>query len=105
MVGRPVIRELQAREPLTCELIRVCLRDGAPKNAASMLYGACRRAAWALGYTRLITYTLSRESGTSLRAAGYRVIGERKGQSWNRPSRERTDQHEIADRSVWEASP
>jgi hypothetical protein len=36
-----------------------------------MLYGAIARAARALGYRRLITYTLASESGTSLRAVGW----------------------------------
>ena len=104
MVGRPVSREIQRQEPQTAELIRVCTKDGAPRNACSMLYGAARRAAWALGYTRLITYTLKSESGASLKASGYRVIGERKGRSWNCPSRPRVDGHVIEDRLLWEAA-
>ena len=50
--------------------------DGTP-NANSALYGACWRAARALGYRRLITYTQAGESGASLRGAGWRVIAER----------------------------
>jgi hypothetical protein len=38
-----------------------------------MLYAAARRAAAAMGYVRVITYTQEGESGASLRAAGYRV--------------------------------
>jgi len=41
-----------------------------------MLYGALIRAAWALGYDRVLTYTLPEESGTSLRAAGWDCEGE-----------------------------
>lgn len=38
-----------------------------------MLYGAIRRAAKALGYKTLVTYTQYDESGASLRAAGWVV--------------------------------
>ena len=61
----------------TLEVTRCCT-DGA-KNAASMLYGAAWRATKALGYRRLITYTLAEEPGTSLRAAGWTVVAESPG--------------------------
>src|SRR5215472_974493 len=65
IVGRPVPKAYQ--DGLTLEVNRTCT-DGYP-NANSMLYGACARAAFALGYRRLITYTQEGESGASLRAA------------------------------------
>lgn len=74
MVGRPVAR--MSDDGLTLEVNRTCVADA--HNANSMLYGACARAAFALGYLRLITYTQQGESGASLRAAGWRVIAERK---------------------------
>jgi hypothetical protein len=61
MVGRPVARMLQ--DGYTAEVTRLCT-DGT-KNAASMLYGAAWRAAKALGYRRLLTYTLETEAGSS----------------------------------------
>ena len=67
--GRPVSREIQAREPLTLEVNRTCT-DGA-RNANSMLYGAVWRAARAMGYTRAFTYIQGDEDGASLRAAGW----------------------------------
>lgn len=67
MAGRPVARHYD--DGLTLEINRTCT-DGC-KNANSMLYGACRRAAWALGYRRIITYTQADECGASLRAAGF----------------------------------
>lgn len=87
LVGRPVARALQ--DGFTAEVNRCCT-DGAP-NACSMLYGACWRAARALGYTRLVTYTRASEPGTSLRAAGWRVVGETSARSsgWDCPSRPR----------------
>lgn len=54
IVGRPVARHLD--DGWTLEVTRCCT-DGT-RNACSMLYGAARRTAWALGYRRLITYTL-----------------------------------------------
>lgn len=87
IVGRPVARMLD--DGWTLEVNRCCT-DGA-KNACSMLYAAAWRAAKAMGYRRLITYTLSSESGVSLRAAGWRLVGSRGGGNWNTPSRPRID--------------
>jgi hypothetical protein len=87
MVGRPVGRYLQ--DGYTLEVNRLCT-DGT-KNACSMLYAACWRAARSLGYRKLITYILNTEPGTSLKAAGWKLIGERGGGSWNVPSRKRVD--------------
>ena len=59
------------------------------ENACSMIYGALARAAKALGYTEVWTYTLSDEPGTSLRAAGFMDMGFTDGGEWDRPSRAR----------------
>ena len=77
--------------------------DGA-KDACSALYGACRRAAFALGYKKLVTYTLASESGVSLKAAGYRLVGEAGGGSWSRSSRPRVDKHPTQAKLRWEAA-
>ena len=53
MVGRPVSRMLD--DGLTLEVARLCT-VGMP-NSCSMLYGAARRAAKAMGYRRIVTYT------------------------------------------------
>lgn len=66
--GRPVARMLD--DGVTLEVNRVCV-EGEHANANSMLYGALGRAARALGYERLVTYTLESESGDSLRGAGF----------------------------------
>jgi hypothetical protein len=100
MVGRPVARGNQ--DGFTAEVVRLCT-DGTP-HVASMLYAACWRAAKALGYLRLITYILSDEPGTSLKAAGWRVIGERGGGSWHCPSRPRVDTHPLQKKLLWEAA-
>lgn len=101
IVGRPVARHLD--DGWTLEVNRTCT-DGA-KNANSMLYGAAWRAARALGYRKLITYTQGDESGSSLRAAGWRVIGEREPRrGWDTPSRPRVNTNENQARLLWEAS-
>src|SRR5262249_45822417 len=63
MVGRPVSRHLD--DGRTLEVLRCCT-DGSAPNAASKLYAACWRAARALGYERLVSYTVAQEAGTSL---------------------------------------
>lgn len=68
-VGRPSARALD--DGRTAEVTRTCT-DGT-RNANSKLYGAAWRAAKAMGYQRMFTYTQEGESGASLRAAGFRV--------------------------------
>ena len=91
IVGRPVSRIIQA-QGATAEVLRCCVRGGAPKGSCSFLYGASWRAWRAMGGARLITYTLQDESGASLRGAGWRVLAERKANKesgWqNRPGRQ-----------------
>jgi hypothetical protein len=99
IIGRPVARHLD--DGWTLEVTRLAT-DGT-RNAASALYGAARRAAFALGYRRLVTYTLASEPGTSLRAAGWRLIGEVRGRSWSRPLRPRVDKHPTQDKLRREA--
>jgi len=74
LVGRPVARRLQ--DGMTAEVTRCCVRDTAPKGTPSFLYAASWRAWRAMGGSRLITYTLQDESGTSLRGAGFKVVAE-----------------------------
>jgi hypothetical protein len=101
VVGRPVARHFD--DGLTLEVNRSAV-DGS-RNANSMLYAAAWRAAKALGYRRLVTYTQEGESGASLRAAGYRVVAElepRKG--WDTPSRRRDGRGvDGIPRMLWEA--
>lgn len=98
IVGRPVARALQ--DGWTAEVTRLCTTG--ENNACSMLYGAAWRAARALGWRRLVTYTLPEEGGASLRAAGWRLIGEAGGGSWNTPSRPRVDRHPTQRKLRWE---
>ena len=100
IVGRPVSRHRDNGS--TLEVTRLCT-DGA-RNACSFLYGAAARAAFALGYDRIGTYILKSEPGTSLTAAGWRLIGERGGGSWSVPSRPRTDKHPTEPKLLFEAA-
>jgi len=70
-----------------------------------MLYGAASRAAFALGYKRVITYTLQSEPGTSLVSANWRSLGEAGGGTWNRTARPRVDVHPIGQKTLWEVVP
>lgn len=100
IVGRPVSRRRD--DGVTLEITRLCT-DGT-KNACSFLYGASARAAFALGYQRIGTYILASEPGTSLSAAGWRLIGETPGRSWSVPSRPRIDKHPLQGRLLYETA-
>lgn len=97
-VGRPVSRHLQ--DGFTLEVNRLCT-DGT-KNACSILYAAAWRATRELGYRKLITYILDTESGTSLKASGWKLIGQRGGISWNVPSRPRVDKAPLQKKILFE---
>jgi len=99
IVSRPTAR--MSNDGWTLEVTRVAT-DGCP-NACSALYGGAWRAAKALGYRRLITYILGSESGTSLRAAGWGLVGEAGGGSWSRRERPRVDKHPLQTKLRWEA--
>ncbi len=102
IAGRPVARWMD--DGVTLEVLRVCT-DGTP-NVCSMLYGAVRRAAVAMGYParNVITYTLASEPGTSLKAAGWVLDGTTRGESWNRPNRARTDKAPTTPKNRWRAA-
>jgi hypothetical protein len=78
VLGRPLARK--SDDGRTAEVYRVAT-DGVP-NGCSMLYGALVKAAWALGYDRVLTYTLEDEPGSSLRAAGWTHDGLAGGGDW-----------------------
>jgi hypothetical protein len=99
IVGKPVARMLN--DGWTAEVTRLA-SDGA-RNACSLLYAAAWRAARAMGYRRLVTYILKEEDGTSLRAAGWRLVGEAGGGSWSRKGRPRVDAHPTQGKLRWEA--
>lgn len=87
-VGRPVSRYLD--DGKTLEVIRLC--SNGEKDVCSFLYSRAARIAKELGYSKIITYILESESGTSLKASGWHCEKERTGGGdWSSPSRPRLD--------------
>jgi hypothetical protein len=97
IVGRPISR--MASDGWTLEVLRCCT-DGVP-NGCSMLYRTCWRCAQAMGYRKLITYTMAEEGGTSLRATGFKCLGKAGGGSWSRDNRPRIDNHPLQTKMKW----
>jgi len=113
IVGVAVVERPKARmaaDTWTAEVSRVCVADpidrhencGHASGACALLYAACWRAARAIGYRKVITYTLPEEGGASLRGAGWKCIGEAGGGSWHRESRPRVDTHPMQMKLRWE---
>lgn len=99
VIGRPVARMLD--DGHTAEVRRVCT-DGT-YNACSMLLRAAWRAVKALGYRKLITYTLPEEGGASLKAAGFKLVKtDAGGGRWTRPGRPAADTHPLGKKYRWE---
>lgn len=89
IVGRPLSRMLD--DGYTMEVLRVCVKESSPKNVCSFLYGRCWRIWQQMGGKRMITYTLQDESGSSLKGAGWKVVGNiNPSKGWNRDGRERS---------------
>lgn len=80
--GRPTAPGLQDGRSL--EVTRVCTLG--TRNACTRLHGAIGRAAKALGWRTLWTYTLESEDGSSLRAAGYVLDGVLEERDWSTQS-------------------
>jgi hypothetical protein len=100
MVGRPVARGND--DGWTLEVTRLA-SDGCP-NACSCLYSAAWRSAKSLGYRRCITYILDCEPGVTLKAAGWKCLGQRGGGSWNCQSRPRVDKHPTQKKLLFEVT-
>jgi hypothetical protein len=94
IVGRPNARGNQ--DGFTLEVTRLAT-DGVDRTTldrrgkrhtmpvCSFLYGAARRATFALGYRRLGTYIAKDEPGITMAAVRWRSVGEVKGRSWDIP--------------------
>lgn len=72
----------------TLSVLRVAVIEG-HFNGCSMLYGACSRAARAMGADNLVTYTHGDELGASLRAANWVDGGMTRGGEHDRDGRQR----------------
>jgi hypothetical protein len=95
VVGRPLGGQCQDR---WVEVTRLCT-DGTP-NAALLLYGACARAATALGYVRIQTFILKSESGVSLKAAGWMFDRMSLASGWHKRGRPLPD-HLRDQKQLW----
>lgn len=90
IVGRPTARLLQVAG--AAELTRLCTNPDAPKGSGSKLYARAKRIWQLMGGTTLHTYTLSKESGESMRGAGMKThTADVAQQQWTRPSRKRDE--------------
>lgn len=91
IVGRPVAR--LAGSPRDVAEVTRLATDGT-YNACSILYAAAARAAKAMGFRRIQTYTLPTEGGASLRASGWIDEGAAGGGQWKHTDGKprRTDQ-------------
>lgn len=90
IVGRPVCRN--ENQYFTAEINRL-VTDGT-KNACSFLYSAAARVCKEMGFSRIQTYILEEEPGTSLLASGWEYEITTDGGDWNSQARRgrRTDQ-------------
>ena len=96
-VGRPVARALC--DGKTLEVVRLCTTG--EKDVCSFLYARCARIAKEMGYSKIITYILETEDGTSLKAAGWHKEADIRGHTWNTPSRPRQTKAPTCDKQRW----
>ena len=96
--GRPVARK-------TCQVsvIEVTrLATDGTHNACSILYGAAARAAKAMGYSKIQTFILDIETGSSLKASGWVLDGVSAGGAWKRTDgQKRNNLHPLNSKSRW----
>ena len=94
IASRPVARGVD--DGRTLEIVRCTTIVS--RNVCSRLYAAACRAAFAMGYQRVITYTLAEEHGTCMKASGFVRDGETKGGAWEHTSGPRsTDMPRLFD--------
>lgn len=63
-----------AKDRKTLEINRVCVNEKYA-NACSKMYAQAIKAGRGMGYTKFVTYSLPEESGSSLKAVGFRLNG------------------------------
>lgn len=74
IVGNPVSATYM--DGKTLEITRLCVIEGAKKGTASFLISRCLKIWKLMGGEKLITYTLQKECGSSLRGAGWVKVAE-----------------------------
>ena len=80
IVNRPRARMLD--DGRTAEVGR--LATNGREHAASALLGRARRVVQAMGFQRLVSYTLATEDGTCFKAAGWKPAAAVGGGKWSR---------------------
>lgn len=86
IVGNPVSATYM--DGVTLEITRLCVIESAPKGTASFLISKCSKIWEIMGGEKLITYTLSHESGASLKGAGWdKEAIVRPHNNWNNKSK------------------
>lgn len=95
--ARPVSRHLDNGK--TIEVVRCCT-DGT-YNACSFLYSRIARIAKEMGYSKIITYILDNELGTSLKASGWQKEADTRGHDWSCPSRPRNTKAPQCNKQRW----
>lgn len=100
LAGRPVARMLDNGRNI--EIVRVCVKEGF-SNACSMLYGRIAQIAKLMGYEKIITYTLKKETQSAMKAVGAVKEAEINPQEWDRPNRKRKSQKVYQETKIrWE---
>ena len=74
IVGNPVSASFM--DGMTLEITRLCVKIDAPKGTASFILSKCAKIWRLMGGIRILTYTLDKESGASLKGAGWLKTGE-----------------------------
>ncbi|GAF66396.1 hypothetical protein BTS2_3297 [Bacillus sp. TS-2] len=98
IAGRPVSRFQD--DGYTLEITRCCVKS-VYKNSISRLYAATCRIAKEFGFKRVITYTLTKELGTSMLASNFLLGKKSSGGSWNSKTRKRIDKHPLGTKYLW----
>jgi len=106
ILGRPTARLIGNATPsaYVAEVTRVA-SDGSTPHAASKALAALTRTAFALGWTRLVSYTLLGEAGTIYRACGWHPTAISRGGEFDRPSRRRKPAQQPGRKVRWEIGP
>lgn len=103
MAGNPVAPGLCGRN--TLEVNRLCVRRDVPRalawNGASKLLASAAREAERRGWSHIVTYTRSDESGVSLRASGWTQEAVVRGRGWHSGRRRRSNRNGFIDKVRW----
>lgn len=97
IASNPVARLLNDRK--TLEIRRVCVLPGYA-NACSKLLARMKNIGQLMGYQKIITYTLQKEPGSSLRAVNARKVAAVAGGRWKRNGRE-SEYQPVFDERKW----